>query len=63
MSRSLASARRIREVLTEQPDLANAADPLETVPNGQIDFEGVSFKYNAAAQKSALSDICLLYTS
>ena len=59
MTRSLASARRIREVLTEQSDLANAADPLETVPNGQIDFEGVSFKYNAAAQKSALSDITL----
>lgn len=59
MTRSLASARRIREVLTEQPDLANAADPLETVPNGQIDFEGVSFKYNAAAQKSVLSDITL----
>ena len=59
MTRSLASARRIREGLTEQPDLANAADPLETVPNGQIDFEGVSFKYNAAAQKSALSDITL----
>ena len=59
MTRSLASARRIREVLTEQPDLANAADPLETVPNGHIDFEGVSFKYNAAAQKSALSDITL----
>ena len=59
MTRSLASARRIREVLTEQPALANAANPLETVPNGQIDFEGVSFKYNAAAQKSALSDITL----
>ena len=59
MTRSLASARRIREVLTEQPDLANAADPVDTVPNGQIDFEGVSFKYNAAAQKSALSDITL----
>ena len=50
---------RIREVLTEQPDLANAAEPVDTVPNGQIDFEGVSFKYNAAAQKSALSDITL----
>ncbi len=59
MTRALASARRIREVLTEQPDLANAADPVDTVPNGQIDFEGVSFKYNAAAQKSALSDITL----
>ncbi len=59
MTRSLASAHRIREVLTEQPDLANAAEPVDTVPNGQIDFEGVSFKYNAAAQKSALSDITL----
>ena len=59
MTRSLASARRIREVLTEQPDLANAAEPVDTVPNGQIDFEGVSFKYNAPAQKSALSDITL----
>ena len=59
MTRSLASARRIREVLTEQPDLANAAEPVDTVPNGQIDFEGVSFKYNAAAQKSALCDITL----
>ena len=59
MTRSLASARRIREVLTEQPDRANAAEPVDTVPNGQIDFEGVSFKYNAAAQKSALSDITL----
>ena len=28
MTRSLASARRIREVLTEQPDLANAAEPV-----------------------------------
>ena len=59
MTRSLASAHRIREVLTEQPDLANAEKPVETVPNGQIDFENVSFKYNASAQKNALSDITL----
>lgn len=59
MSRSLASARRIREVLTEKPDLANAAAPETVVANGQLDFENVSFKYNAAAEKSALSDITL----
>ena len=59
MTRSLASARRIREVLTEQPDLANADHPVETIENGAIDFENVSFKYNAAAQKNALSDITL----
>ena len=59
MSRSLASASRIREVLTEQPDLANAAKPLTTVPDGAIDFENVSFKYNVKAKKNALSDITL----
>lgn len=59
MSRSLASARRIREVLTETPDLANAATPVDTIPDGQIDFDHVSFKYNAKAEKNALSDITL----
>ena len=54
MSRSLASARRIREVLTETPDLANAAAPVDTIPDGQIDFDHVSFKYNAKAEKNAL---------
>ena len=59
MSRSLASASRIREVLTEQPDLANAEEPLTAIPDGAIDFEDVSFKYNVKAKKSALSDITL----
>ena len=59
MSRSLASASRIREVLTEQPDLANAAKPLTAIPDGAIDFENVSFKYNVKAKKIALSDITL----
>ena len=59
MSRSLASASRIREVLTEQPDLANAEEPLTAIPDGAIDFENVSFKYNVKAKKNALSDIAL----
>ena len=59
MTRSLASARRIREVLTEQPDLADAAHPVAEVPDGAIDFENVSFKYNPQAKKNALSDITL----
>lgn len=59
MTRSLASDRRIREVLTEQPDLANAPKPVTEIENGAIDFENVSFKYNAQAQKNALSDITL----
>ena len=59
MTRSLASARRIREVLTEQPDLANAAQPVTVIPDGSIDFENVSFKYHVDAGKNALSDITL----
>ncbi len=59
MTRSLASARRIREVLTEQPDLADAAHPVTQIPDGAIDFENVSFKYNPQAKKNALSDITL----
>lgn len=59
MTRSLASARRIREVLTETPDLADAAHPVTRIPDGAIDFENVSFKYNPQAQKNALSDITL----
>ena len=59
MTRSLASARRIREVLTEQPALDNAEQPVTTIENGAIDFENVSFKYNAGAEKCALSDITL----
>ena len=59
MSRSLASASRIREVLTEQPDLANTAKPLTAISDGAIDFENVSFKYNVKAKKNALSDITL----
>ena len=59
MTRSLASARRIREVLTERPALANAAQPVTGIPDGSIDFENVSFKYSADAGKNALSDITL----
>lgn len=59
MTRSLASARRIREVLTERPALDNAAQPVTEILDGAIDFENVSFKYNPKAKKSALSDITL----
>ena len=53
------SARRICEVLVEQPDISNPADPIYDVPDGSIDFDGVSFAYNAAADRMALSNIDL----
>jgi len=56
---SIESARRIDEVLCEKSSLANPAHPLENVKDGSIDFEGVSFKYSAAAEKYALENINL----
>ena len=50
---------RICEVLQEQPALADPAAPVCEVKDGSIDFENVSFKYSAAAEKFALQGIDL----
>ena len=50
---------RICEVLQEQPALADPATPVYEVKDGSIDFENVSFKYSAAAEKFALQGIDL----
>ncbi len=38
LTRSLASARRIGEVLEEAPDLASPAGAVRVIPDGSIDF-------------------------
>ena len=57
LTRSLTSARRIREVLEEQPELQVPAQPVAEVPDGRVDFCGVSFRYSRQAQKPALSHV------
>ena len=59
ISMSLASVRRISEVLREQPDLHNPEDPIHEVPNGDIDFNHVNFAYKHGSGKYALQDIDL----
>ena len=59
LTRSLASARRIREVLEEVPALTDPADPVTEVADGSIEFRNVSFRYGAHAQKDALSHVDL----
>ncbi len=59
LTRSLASAKRIGEVLDENPRLDSPEQPCRTVTDGSIDFEGVSFKYKEEAQEYALSDVDL----
>ena len=56
---SLASVRRISEVLREKPDLHDPESPIYEVPNGDIDFDHVNFSYKHGSGKSALSDIDL----
>ncbi|MDE5884271.1 MAG: ABC transporter ATP-binding protein/permease [Oscillospiraceae bacterium] len=56
---SVESAKRIYEVLTEEPTLHNPETPLQIVTDGSISFENVSFKYSEKAQKFALSNINL----
>ena len=53
------SARRICEVLQAEPTIANPAEPVREVADGSIDFEHVSFKYSAHAERQALDDIDL----
>ncbi|MCI7472340.1 MAG: ABC transporter ATP-binding protein/permease [Clostridiales bacterium] len=59
LTRSLASAHRIAEVLEEKTALASPAQPVEEVPDGSVDFENVSFKYHADAREYALSGVNL----
>lgn len=54
---SLASARRISEVLTEESTLKNPENPDYNVENGSIDFENVSFSYNTTSEKPILNNI------
>ena len=57
---SLASARRICEVLQETPDLANPQNPLWEVADGSIDFDHVSFSYkHGGSGEETLHDIDL----
>lgn len=51
ISMSLASIRRISEVLTEEPGITNPQTPETEVKDGQIDFNNVTFYYNENGEK------------
>ena len=59
LSMSMASIRRIQEVLEETPDLKEPANPVYEVADGSIDFQHVNFSYKHGSGKNALSDINL----
>ena len=59
ISMSMASIRRISEVLNETPDLHDPEKPVMEVADGSIDFDHVTFSYQHGSGKSVLSDIDL----
>ncbi len=56
---SLASARRISEVLDEKAALTNPEHPVMRVENGAVDFNHVSFAYKSGTGEDTLKDIDL----
>ena len=59
LTRSLASAQRIAQVLDEEPALENPEEGVREIPDGSVEFRDVSFKYHADAAESALSGVNL----
>ena len=60
MTRSIACAKRIAEVLDEKPAITNdTAKADAVVENGSIDFDHVSFRYNAESPEWVLRDVSL----
>ena len=53
------SARRISEVLEAEPTIGAPEQAVTEVTDGSIDFDHVSFKYSARAERQALSGIDL----
>ena len=54
-----ASAKRIVEVLEEEPTITNPINPVEVVVNGDIEFKDVAFGYYEGEDKYVLRDINL----
>ena len=56
---SVASAKRVAEVLDDESTIKNPDSPVMTVKDGSIDFDGVRFAYSVNADKNVLEGIDL----
>lgn len=59
ITRSIASAERIIEVLDEVPDIQDSSNLSLKVQSGRVEFKNVYFKYKEEAEEYVLSDINL----
>lgn len=60
---SVESAKRITEVLGTKPSIVSPENGVKEVPNGDIVFKDVSFRYSEKAERNALEDINLTIKS
>ncbi len=56
---SMASAKRVSEVLNEESSIKNPKDPVMSVKDGSIEFRGVTFRYNEHSETPVLDNINL----
>lgn len=54
---SIASAKRICEVLNEEPTIHNPEEPIHEVPNGKVEFKNVVFKYSDTADANIIDNV------
>ncbi|MBU5354661.1 ABC transporter ATP-binding protein/permease [Paenibacillus barcinonensis] len=59
MAIARASAGRINDLLSEQPDIISPESPITQLHSGEVQFRNVSFRYSDKAEKYALSGINL----
>ncbi len=59
LTMSMASARRVYEVLSEESDITNPENPVYEVKDGSVEFKNVNFAYKKDAQGFVLKDINL----
>lgn len=59
VSMSVASAKRIAEVLDEKSDIVNPENPIKAIPDGSIRFDNVSFAYKSGTGENVLNHINL----
>lgn len=57
MSRAVASAQRILEVLEEESDIKDPVNPITEVKDGEIEFRNVNFKYEDDSDENNLEAI------
>ncbi len=63
LSSSVASVRRVTEVLTDEPEIRDPDDPVVKMADGSVEFSHVRFRYGKGNGENVLEDINLKISS